>query len=86
VVLGSLTIGAVSALVLTMLIFPGATEAVVTGSLLFGFGLGWGALAFMSARTRRPQRWARLPAVAMGVTGIGLMILAPQDPALTVLN
>ena len=87
VVLGSLTFGAVSALALTMLIFSGATEAVVTGSLLFGFGLGWGALAFMSGRkTIQPQRWARVPAVAMGVTGVGLMVLSPQDAALAVLN
>jgi pimeloyl-ACP methyl ester carboxylesterase len=86
VVLGSLTIGAVSALVLTMLVFAGAIEAVVTGSLLLAFGLGWGALAFMSARTSHLQRWALVPAVAMGVTGVGLMALSPQNAALAVLN
>ncbi|MGK3943456.1 alpha/beta fold hydrolase [Streptomyces caeruleatus] len=87
VVLGSLLVGAVSALVLIMLVFPGATEAVVTGSLLCGFGAGWGALAFVSARrTRRPQRWARVPAVAMSATGAGLVAFAPDDTALSVLN
>jgi pimeloyl-ACP methyl ester carboxylesterase len=87
VVLGSLAVGAGSALGLTMVVFPGATEAVVTGCLLFGFGLGWAALAVVSARkTRRPQRWARVPAVAMSATGAGLVAFAPDDSALTALN
>jgi pimeloyl-ACP methyl ester carboxylesterase len=87
VVLGSLVVGAVSALVLTMVVFPGATEAVVTGSLLLGFGVGWAALAVVSARrTRRPQRWARVPAVAMSATGAGLIAFSPADASLAVLN
>jgi pimeloyl-ACP methyl ester carboxylesterase len=87
VVLGSLVVGAVSALVLTLVVFPGATEAVVTGSLLLGFGLGWAALALVSARrTRRPQRWARVPAVAMTATGAVLVAFAPDDSSLSVLS
>jgi pimeloyl-ACP methyl ester carboxylesterase len=87
VVLGSLVLGAVSALVLTLVVFPGATEAVVTGSLLLGFGVGWGALAFVSARkTSRPQRWARVPAVAMTATGAGLVAFSPDDSSLAVLS
>jgi pimeloyl-ACP methyl ester carboxylesterase len=87
VVLGSLVVGAVSALVLTLVVFPGATEAVVTGSLLLGFGVGWAALAFVSARkTPRPQRWARVPAVAMAATGAGLVAFSPDDASLAVLN
>jgi thioesterase domain-containing protein len=70
-----------------MVVLPGATEAVVTGCLLLGFGLGWGALAHISARrTRRPQRWARVPAAAMSITGAGLVIFAPDDSSLSVLG
>ena len=87
IVLGSLVVGAVSALGLTMVVFPGATEAVVTGSLLLGFGVGWGALAIVSARrTDRPQRWARVPAVAMAATGAGLAAFSPDDSTLSVLS
>jgi pimeloyl-ACP methyl ester carboxylesterase len=87
VVLGSLVVGAVSALVLTLVVFPGATEAVVTGSMLFGFGVGWGALALISTRrTSRPQRWARVPAIAMAVTGAGLVTFSPGDRGLSLLT
>ncbi|HQR25957.1 MAG TPA: alpha/beta hydrolase [Nocardioides sp.] len=87
VVLGSLAFGAVSALVLTMVVFPGATESVVTGSLLLGFGLGWATLAIVSARrTGRPQRWARVPATLMTAAGAGLVVLSPQDAVLTTLS
>jgi pimeloyl-ACP methyl ester carboxylesterase len=87
VVLGSLVLGAVSALGLTMAVFPGATEAVVTGSLLLGFGVGWGALALASARkTRWPQPWARVPAVAMSGTGAGLIAFSPGDSSLATLG
>lgn len=87
VVLASLAIGASTALVLTMAVFPGATEGVVTGSLLVGFGLGWAALAVIAERrTGHPQRWARVPAAAMMATGAGLMVCAPRDAALTALN
>ena len=93
VVLGSLVVGAVSALVLTLVVFPGATEAVVTGSLLLGFGVGWAALVLVSARrTNHPQRWARVPEVAMtarnkllalacGIVGLSSP-LAAQDPGI----
>ena len=38
--------------------------------VLLGFGLGWLALAVLSARfTDQPQRWAVVPAVFMGVAG-----------------
>jgi pimeloyl-ACP methyl ester carboxylesterase len=87
VVLASLAIGAMTAAVLTMVAFAGATEGVVTGSLLFGFGLGWAALAVLSDRkTEHPQRWARVPARAMTVTGVGLMVFTPQDRVLNHLN
>jgi pimeloyl-ACP methyl ester carboxylesterase len=87
VVLGSLVLGAVTALALVTVVFPGATEAVVTGSLLIGFGLGWAALALVSARrTTRPQTWARVPAVAMTATGAALVAFSPDDATLSLLS
>lgn len=87
VVLGSLVVGAVTALGLTTVVFPGATEGVVTGSLLLGFGVGWGLLAFVSVRkTDWPQRWAGVPAVAMSATGAGLVAFSTDDSSLSVLN
>ena len=46
--------------------------------------LGWAMLAVLSTRlTSQPQRWAWVPAAAMAVTGLGLLVLAPDDAALT---
>ena len=42
--------GAVTALVLALVVFPGATEAVITGSMLLGFAFGWALLAVLSTR------------------------------------
>src|SRR3954468_19330806 len=56
----------------------GGGEAVITGGLLLGFAAGWALLAVLSARfTARPQRWAAAPAAAMGISGAGLVALAP---------
>ena len=83
-VAGSLVAGALTALVLALVVFPGATEAVITGSMLLGFGLGWALMAVLSTRvTGRPQRWAAVPAVAMGAAGLALVTLSPGDAVLT---
>lgn len=87
VVAGSLATGAAIALVLVLAVFPGATESVVTGSILIGFGCGWALLARLSVRrTSQPQGWAAVPAVAMTATGVGLVVLSPGDATLSVLN
>lgn len=87
VVAASLIAGAVIALVLSLVVFPGATESVVTGAMLVGFGCGWAILASLSARrTDHPQRWAAVPAVAMTATGIGLMAVAPGAATMSALN
>jgi pimeloyl-ACP methyl ester carboxylesterase len=81
---GSLVAGAAMALILTLAVFPGATESVITGSLLLGLGSGWGLLAVLSARwSSRPQTWATVPAAAMTATGVALVVLSPQDATLT---
>lgn len=86
-VAGSLLAGAVVALALSTLVFPGATESVVTGSLLVGFGCGWALLAVLSARrTSQPQPWAAVLATAMVLTGGGLVVFAPGDAVMSALN
>jgi pimeloyl-ACP methyl ester carboxylesterase len=87
VIAGSLAAGIVTALFLVIVVFPGATESVVTGSILSVFGLGWAMMAVLSARyTTQPQRWARVPAAYLGVSGLGLVAFSPQNATLTALN
>ena len=87
VIAGSLIAGAVSALVLILVVFPGATESVIIGSALLAFGFGWAMMRVLSATmTSHPQRWATIPAVAMTATGAGLLVFSPQDATLSTLN
>jgi hypothetical protein len=59
--------GLITALVLTVFVFGGSTEPVITGVALLGFALGWTMLAWLSGRrTDQPQRWAFVPAILMG--------------------
>jgi len=83
VVVGSVAVGFIGALVLTLGVFGGATEAVISGAALLAFACGWATLAVLSARfTSQPQRWARVPAVTMAVVGLALMIADPGDRVL----
>lgn len=84
-VLGSLATGVAVAVLLTMVVVPGATEGVTAGAALLGFGLGWAMLRALSARTTRPQSWAAVPAASMTSTGLALMAFAPSDHTLAVL-
>ena len=84
IIAGSLVTGAVLAAVLTLIVFAGAPEPVITGSALLGFAAGWAVLAVLSTRlTTQPQSWAFVPAAGMAATGLGLLLLAPGDRALT---
>jgi pimeloyl-ACP methyl ester carboxylesterase len=86
VVFGSLVAGAMTALALALAVFPGATEGVITGSLLLGFGVGWALMAVLSSRiTTQPQRWPAVPAAAMTSAGLGLIVFAPDDSTLRAL-
>jgi pimeloyl-ACP methyl ester carboxylesterase len=80
-IIASVVAGAVAALVLTLVVFAGGTEATITGALLLGFGLGWALIA-----TQTVQRWAVVPAVAMGATGVALLVLTPGNQTLTALS
>jgi pimeloyl-ACP methyl ester carboxylesterase len=75
--------GLILALVLTLLVFGGATEPVITGVALLAFALGWTMLAWFSGRrTDQPQRWAYVPAIFMGVLGLAHLIFQPSDGVL----
>ena len=72
---GSVAAGFLAAIVLTVGVFGGAPEHVISGSALLAFAAGWAMLAASSARfTSQPQRWARVPAVGMAVAGVSLLI------------
>ncbi|SDN31535.1 Pimeloyl-ACP methyl ester carboxylesterase [Geodermatophilus siccatus] len=84
IIAGSLATGAATAAVLTLVVFGGAPEPVITGAALLGFALGWAILAVLSARlTDQPQSWAWVPAAGLGATGLGLLALTPHDRAIT---
>ena len=87
VVAGSLLAGLAAAVALVAGPLAGGREAVITGGLLLGFAAGWALLAMLSARfTHRPQRWAAVPAAAMGISGAGLIALAPGAGTLSALG
>ena len=87
VVAGSLLAGLAAAVALVAGPLAGGREAVITGGLLLGFAAGWALLAVLSARfTSRPQRWAVVPAAAMGISGAGLIALAPGAGTLSALG
>jgi pimeloyl-ACP methyl ester carboxylesterase len=83
----SLLAGLVAAFALIAIPFAGGRESTITGAILLGFAFGWALLAVLSARfTDRPQRWAAIPAAAMGIPAVGLIVLAPGPAALSTLG
>ena len=87
IVAGSLATGVVAALVLTLLVFAGGRESTITGSMLLAFGLGWAMMGVLFDRlTNRPQRWTAVPAVAMGLSGLALLVFTPENGAMTFLG
>jgi len=86
-IVASVVAGVAAALVLALVVFAGGTEATVTGGVLFGFGFGWALMATLTVRrTQEPQWWAVVPAVAMGATGVALMVFTPDNRTITALN
>ena len=87
IIAGSLGAGAACAALLSLLVFAGATESTLTGSVLVGFGCGWALVAALTSRyTTRPQRWAAVPAAFMGATGLSLLVFAPGYDTITWLS
>ena len=80
IVATSMVGGLILALVLTLFVFGGATEPVISGVALLTFALGWAMLAWLSSRrTDQPQRWAYVPAIFMGVLGLAFLVFRPSD-------
>ena len=72
----ALAAGFAAALLLSFLPFVPVEENALTGAVMCGFGVGWFVLWLLSARlTAHPQRWAVIPALLMGVSGLLLMAL-----------
>lgn len=83
IVVASMFTGLLMALVLTLLVFGGATEPIITGVTLLAFALGWTMLAWLSGRrTDQPQRWAYVPAIVMGALGLAHLVFRPSDAML----
>jgi pimeloyl-ACP methyl ester carboxylesterase len=83
IIAGSVAAGLAAAVVLVAVVFPGATEATITGAFLVSFGLGWALLGWATTRfTNRPLRWTCVPAAAMTLTGLALLVSTPQDAAM----
>jgi hypothetical protein len=62
VVFGSIAVGFVLGLLLTLVVFAGGEESEITGSALVAPGAGCVLLAVASSRfTDQPQRWALAP-------------------------
>jgi pimeloyl-ACP methyl ester carboxylesterase len=75
IVSGSLAAGLLAALLLVADPFVPATEDGATGAVLIGFAVGWAVLfALFALLTDQPQRWALLPALFLGFSGLGLMV------------
>jgi pimeloyl-ACP methyl ester carboxylesterase len=76
VVAGSLSAGFLAAVALVAAPVVPAAESPLTGAVLCGFAIGWAALAALSARfTAQPQRWALVPAVVLGASGVALLAI-----------
>lgn len=83
IVAASMFGGLILALVLTLIVFGGAIEPVISGVALLAFALGWTILAWLSERrTDQPQRWAFVPAIFMGVLGLAHLVFRPSDGVL----
>jgi len=60
---------------------------MITGSVLFAFGLGWGLMAVLSTRySAQPQSWMLVPALFLGIIGLGLIVFQPGPAAMDLLS
>jgi pimeloyl-ACP methyl ester carboxylesterase len=81
-ILGGLVAGALLAVALLLGPASAGSEPLVTGSVLFAFGVGWGLMALLSTRfSAQPQSWMLVPAMVLGSIGL-LLILFQPGPAI----
>lgn len=86
-IVGSLAAGALLAVALLLGPASGGSEPLVTGSVLFAFGLGWGLMAVLTARfSAQPQTWMAVPAAILGSIGLGLIVFQPGPAVMDLLG
>jgi pimeloyl-ACP methyl ester carboxylesterase len=87
VIVGSLAAGALLAVASLLGPASGGSEPLVTGSVLFAFGLGWGLMAVLTTRfSAQPQTWMAVPAVCLGSIGLGLIVFQPGPAVMDLLS
>ena len=81
----ALAMGFLAALLVPPCPFIPVEESALTGTVLCGFAVGWAALFLLTVRfAAHPQRWAAVPAVFMGVSGLLLVVFgSPVREGLT---
>jgi pimeloyl-ACP methyl ester carboxylesterase len=86
-ILGGLVTGAVFGVALVLVPGSGGSEPVITGSVLFAFGLGWGLMAWLSTRfSAQPQTWMAVPALFLSSIGLVLIVFQPGPAAMDVVS
>ncbi len=84
---GSIVAGLALAVAFVLGPASSGSEAVITGSVLFAFGVGWGLMAYTTGRfSAQPQRWTLVPAAVLGLVGLGLVLVRPGPAAMDVLG
>jgi pimeloyl-ACP methyl ester carboxylesterase len=83
----SIVAGVALAILLVLTIGAGGSEPSVTGAALLAFGIGWGLIAFTSARfSAQPQAWAAVPGWIFGVVGLALIVIQPRPAIMDLLS
>src|SRR3954471_1255985 len=86
-IVGSLAAGGILAIALVLGTASGASEPVITGSVLFAFGVGWALIALLSSRfSAQPQRWTLVPAAFLGLIGLALIVFQPGPATMDLLS
>src|SRR5688572_23161843 len=86
-IFGSIVAGAALAVAFLLSLASGGSEPVVTGSVLLAFGVGWGLMAFTSSRfSAQPQVWTAVPAMVLGLIGLGLVVFQPGPAVMDLLS
>lgn len=78
IVTGTIVGGLVASIIAVIGPFAGAEEHIVTGVVLATFAASWGLLARLTTRrTDQPQAWAKVPAAAMAIAALFVLLVAP---------
>ena len=79
--------GALLAVALVLGPASGGSEPLITGSVLFAFGFGWGLMAFLTTRySAQPQTWMVVPALFLATIGLGLIVFQPAPASMDLLS